>query len=464
MRTRDYRRFKGVLLAGCIGLLAAPAGAQINRHFDFNVDEVLPSAEPDVYYAGPQNEHDVFAVRNGLLQQTLDGFPAYGHSYNFPRLVIDFSGPVAPLPRIDNAYPVRCEVRMRVYTPVDEGGISYHVYDSSHGARVWFKADQVSLSTSTDNVDFTIADPSEFHVYSISSPAGSNQAEFYIDGQLMATITEYAYSDRNGVQFGGGLWETDAMGDADWDYFVLAQSVIFVAADATGDNDGSSWVDAYTDLQSALVAAAAGDEIWVKGGPQGAALTYRPAGVGGSRAASFAIPDGVAVRGGFAGANLFSGERNPSIYLSILSGDLNGDDGPDFTSNGDNSYHVVTAAGVGPTTSLEGFTIQGGNANGGTASNHDIGGGFYLSTGSPTIVDCRFVGNRADAEGGAIWREDTADVWSVSGCTLSGNEAGGSGWGNICNQRQWDQRCEPVDDVPVWQQRILRRRRGHCVG
>ena len=39
---------------------------------------------------------------------------------------------------------------------------------------------------------------------------------------------------------------------------ILAQSIVYVDNDATGANDGSSWTDAFTDLQSALDRADAG--------------------------------------------------------------------------------------------------------------------------------------------------------------------------------------------------------------
>jgi hypothetical protein len=47
-------------------------------------------------------------------------------------------------------------------------------------------------------------------------------------------------------------------------------AIIYVKGDAGGGDDGTSWVDAFTDLQSALSAAVSGDQIWV------AAATYYP--------------------------------------------------------------------------------------------------------------------------------------------------------------------------------------------
>jgi hypothetical protein len=62
-------------------------------------------------------------------------------------------------------------------------------------------------------------------------------------------------------------------------------------AAATGNNDGASWADAHTDLQSALTAAPSGYEIWVAAG------TYKPT-TGADRTISFVMVDGVAICGG----------------------------------------------------------------------------------------------------------------------------------------------------------------------
>ncbi|MHC4890517.1 MAG: LamG-like jellyroll fold domain-containing protein, partial [Planctomycetota bacterium] len=138
---------------------------------------------------------------------------------------------------------------------------------------------------------------------------------------------------------------------------------IFVDADASGANNGTSWVDAYNYLQDGLAAAWSGDEIWVSQGmytpDQGVGITP------GDREATFRLINGVAIKGGYAGfGQPDPNARDIEVYETVLSGDLLGNDGPDFANNGENSYHVVTGSGTDATAVLDGFTITGGNAGG----------------------------------------------------------------------------------------------------
>src|SRR5512138_1801633 len=73
-----------------------------------------------------------------------------------------------------------------------------------------------------------------------------------------------------------------------------AASIIYVRAGATGANNGTSWTNAYKSLQSALAAAASGNQIWVAKG------VYKPT-LTSNRSISFVLKDGVAIYGGFAG-------------------------------------------------------------------------------------------------------------------------------------------------------------------
>ncbi len=209
-------------------------------------------------------------------------------------------------------------------------------------------------------------------------------------------------------------------------YATAFGSRLFVDADADGASDGTSWEDAYNDLQAALYIAAASPvvtEIWVAAG------TYTPDRGTHERTATFQLTGGVALYGGFAGWETSLDQRDLDTNGTTLSGDLNGNDGPDFTSNGENSYHVLTSTDVGSNAVLDGFTISGGNANGGGPDSS--GGGMYNEGGSLTTVsNCIFSGNAADADGGGMWNSGGDPV--LINCIFNGNSAttggGGAMW------------------------------------
>ena len=181
-----------------------------------------------------------------------------------------------------------------------------------------------------------------------------------------------------------------------YDIFVtglnLVPQIHYVNWDAAGANDGSSWTDAYTDLQSALSAASAGDEIWVATG------TYKP---GTLRTDSFQLKNGIAIYGGFAGTETQRDQRDFKINTTYLSGDLNGD-GYGLINNDDNSYHIVVGSYTDNSAILDGFTIFGGNANRDDLILTDMsrGGGMYNNLGSPTVSNVVFVENNAIFGGG----------------------------------------------------------------
>ena len=190
-----------------------------------------------------------------------------------------------------------------------------------------------------------------------------------------------------------------------------AGKIIYVDVDASSTNDGLSWASAYLCLQDALADAQDGDEIRVATGIYEPDREFTAIRAGrnpqlvasGDRTATFQLITGVTIKGGYAGF----GEPEPNardivLYETILSGDLNGDDGPDFINNSENSYHVVTCSRTNPTAILDGFIITGGNANGPRLDN--CGGGMYTDDiGNATIMNCSFVGNSASQDGGGIF-------------------------------------------------------------
>ncbi|MHC4867720.1 MAG: PKD domain-containing protein, partial [Planctomycetota bacterium] len=201
-------------------------------------------------------------------------------------------------------------------------------------------------------------------------------------------------------------------------------TIWFVDGDATGDDEGTSWDDAYTDLQDALAEAnsANEDEIWVAEG------TYEPN--ASDRSKSFQLVQNVDVYGGFAATEFARHQRDWGKYETILSGDIGT---PNSTS--DNSYHVVKGANGAL---LDGFTITGGNANGSAANRY--GGGIYCSYTSPTISNCVITGNSASIYGGGLFADQTcAPV--VKNCLFKDNSAGNRG-GAMANYASSGQDCE----------------------
>ena len=202
-----------------------------------------------------------------------------------------------------------------------------------------------------------------------------------------------------------------------------------------GTGDGSTWATA-SSLQAALTASTTpGDQVWIAAG------TYKPHAT--DRTATFSVPAGVLVYGGFAGTEAALSDRTGGA--TILSGDLMSDDGirpvrPPATADqtaynvaravyeatrDDNSNSVVTLAGANVT--LDGLTITAGQ--GGNPANFNRGAGLYAGAGAAraTLTACTFTDNIArNGGGGASFALEA----TLTGCTFTGNEAGtGNGGG-----------------------------------
>ncbi len=181
-----------------------------------------------------------------------------------------------------------------------------------------------------------------------------------------------------------------------------ADTILYVDRAAGGSNDGSSWPNAYTTLPAALAAATSGDEIWVASG------VYTP---GVSLDSSFVLTDGVALYGGFAGGETNLSQRDWQANVTVLSGDLAGDDTFKTSTGvvtdtvgiqGNNAHQVVIGSGTDSSAVLDGFTITAGNAAGAFVPpcGPACGGGQYNEGGNPTLANVTFSGNRAAFGGG----------------------------------------------------------------
>lgn len=159
---------------------------------------------------------------------------------------------------------------------------------------------------------------------------------------------------------------------------------VYVNINATGNNNGTSWNDAYTNLQTAITAATASiNEIWVAAG------TYKPTGT--ARTSTFTMKNAIKLYGGFNGTETELSQRNPKINICILSGDVNGNDNGTITATEatrqDNLYHVITARANIKDVTIDGFTISGGNANGGTLTTGAAVSQFYHTRGGAIYIN-----------------------------------------------------------------------------
>jgi len=186
---------------------------------------------------------------------------------------------------------------------------------------------------------------------------------------------------------------------------------------------GTSWATAFNDLQAALAVSGIFDQIWVAQG------TYKPS-LPAGRSATFRLPGGANLYGGFNGTETAETQRNPTLYPTILSGDIGviGD-------RTDNCYHVVTIQNGTSNSDLYGFTVRDGQADAGypagsIAAPDNTGGGVLVlahpgEISYTELYNCIFTGNFA-VYGGAIGgfgdggQQTNTNIYQ---CLFDGNQA-----------------------------------------
>ncbi len=231
-------------------------------------------------------------------------------------------------------------------------------------------------------------------------------------------------------------------------FFTTGISQIYVDASATsGTNDGSSWADAYTDLQTALDSAVTSNELWIAAG------IYKPQPGPTLDSTRFTASSAVSIYGGFNGTETMLDERDWEANVTIFSADLNGDDiAGDYTSNReDNARNVLITGvdGMNPFT-VDGVSILNGNGredeipqgaldvapwigNGIFGSGNVIirncifsentgyvGSAFFIGFGSVIIDNCSFDSNFSQLGGVRIQGQNSA---LISNSTFTNNTA-----------------------------------------
>jgi hypothetical protein len=226
----------------------------------------------------------------------------------------------------------------------------------------------------------------------------------------------------------------------------------------TDSTPGDSWSNAYKYLRNGLARAAtlasptATIEVWV------AADTYRPDEDSsnptgdGDTGKSFSLHNNIRLYGGFLGLNYPGGgetaknQRRPLQNLTILSGDLENDDQPDFVNYDDNSEQIITAFDVNDSAVVDGFVIRGATGSGVSIGESDCaivnctiinnkgldgGGMFITSASSATIINCKFMSNFATHVGGGLTTRvgSSSSTVRIINCLFASNTAQDAGGG-----------------------------------
>lgn len=177
--------------------------------------------------------------------------------------------------------------------------------------------------------------------------------------------------------------------------FISAQQIRYIAHDASGANNGTSWADAYTDIRVAIEDSPINTEYWIKAG------TYIPTEPGSTNSTrnSFITMSTGKYYGGFAGNETARNQRNPKANVTIISGDRLQNDNGTTISLADNTLKILRING--PIT-LDGFTISGGNSNGTSSGSADRGSAIFSNfniNGEVKINNCIFENNNSSLLG-----------------------------------------------------------------
>jgi len=228
----------------------------------------------------------------------------------------------------------------------------------------------------SEKVDFVSMDPCDNAVYdpcsrTVTWTFDPNFVELPFSVSLVVSVNEYVAiggSIKNTVRIemeidGREYWNSDTIYT---DVCGCGENgdIIYVDKDATaGSQDGSSWGNAFLNLDAALEVATVCDKIYVAEGRYKPADTNDP-----NQLYSFEMVNAVAVYGGFAGlGEADPDERNWMVYDTILCGDITDNDNYNFPVNDDpnrlnteNSYYVVRSEDKVNCAVLDGFIIRNG--------------------------------------------------------------------------------------------------------
>lgn len=180
---------------------------------------------------------------------------------------------------------------------------------------------------------------------------------------------------------------------------VSGAKVIYVSP--IGNNaSGENWEDAFTSVQRAVDMAPANSQIWIASGKYDAPIVIN-------------LKRGLHLLGGFNGTEKDLDQRDSDVNKTIFSGR-------------NYAKHVI-AISSSEYIRIDGITLQGGNASGGSFHHH-YGAGLHVLGGGETVrvVNCQFENNKADQDGGAVYASVGAAPVFIQ-CSFKNNVARNNG-------------------------------------
>lgn len=255
--------------------------------------------------------------------------------------------------------------------------------------------DSVAIEAlSTYDIDFTVVDESLTPIPSASVKLRDNRQNTAADGTVSFINVREGYAAPVVVtKQGYRPYQTtiDITSDINQQIILEPSATFYVKETAAGTESGSNWTDAFTDFQTALDNALAGDQIWVAAG------RYFPSEQWGatSQQASFELKNDITIYCGFEGNPGDEGDfstRDFETYKAVFSGDIDQNDDIDANGlstgiNGSNAYNIFRNSdnGIQNTAILNGAYISGGITTAGAA--------IYNFNVSPIFINCHIVGN-----------------------------------------------------------------------
>ncbi len=315
---------------------------------------------------------------------------------------------------VDEGFSILGEINLQGGSPlttIADGDITPRVADSTDFGAV--------LVGATKMHSFTIQNTGTTNI-TISSIVSSN-IKFAVSGAPTTIIPSgaatfnVAFSPTTaGLQTATITINNNDCDESLYDFLIQGTgdlNAFYVDSTATGNNDGTSWANAFTDFQSAVALALAADTVFVAKG------TYKPSvGIGYARTRTFKLANGVLYFGGFPNGGGNFASRDFVANRSILSGDIG-------TANDstDNCFTVVDASNLSTSTRMSGFTVERGNADSSNSSvMYGRSGAIYLHNTGAIRLDSVTVRNNFGKNGSAIFAGEPVN-WNVTGCLFDRN-------------------------------------------